>query len=275
MKYTYAYKTSDGIRHEDSINAASREEVFAELRKRGIKAIKVVAADGSKANGEIRGVRKRAVVAIVGIAAVCVGVVAFFTGTRTTAIVVTSPEMASPRHQIYGDPAIMEPIERGDFGGVLSRDGDKMLAVFAQPGKLMCAKGLNPRRFDQISFNEGGASGQRLGVRINAAQVFEEYAKNEIAADKDIQIASDDTREVRELKQIVNGMREEMREYLANGNGTPRSFWRRLNERTLSEMQIYERTRRELEKETRPEVWEQKNESLRRLGLRTIPFPNE
>ena len=46
MKYTYAYKTSDGVRHEDSMNASSRDEVFAELRKRGIKAIKVVAADG-------------------------------------------------------------------------------------------------------------------------------------------------------------------------------------------------------------------------------------
>ena len=59
MKYTYAYKTSDGVRHEDSMNASSREEVFMELRKRGIKAIKVVAADGSKANGEVRGIRKR------------------------------------------------------------------------------------------------------------------------------------------------------------------------------------------------------------------------
>jgi hypothetical protein len=53
------------------------------------------------------------------------------------------------------------------------------------------------------------------------------------------------------------------------------TYWRRLNERTLSEMQIYELTRRELKKETRPEVWEQKNESLRILGLRTIPAPNE
>ena len=51
MRYTYAYKTSDGIRHEDSMDAASREEVFATLRTQGIKAIKVVAADGSKANG--------------------------------------------------------------------------------------------------------------------------------------------------------------------------------------------------------------------------------
>ena len=167
----------------------------------------------------------------------------------------------SPRHQIYGDPAIMESIERGDFGGILPRKGDKMLAIFAQPGKLMCAKGVNPRRWVTGNGEWG--------------MVFEAYAKNELAADKDIQIAADDSREVRELKQIVNGMREEMREYLANGNGTPRSYWRRLNERTLSEMQIYERTRRELESEKSSNVWEEKNESLRRLGLRTIPFPNE
>jgi hypothetical protein len=133
-----------------------------------------------------------------------------------------------------------------------------MLAVFAQPGKLMCAKGANPRRIDEKSYG-----------------AFEAYAKNDLAVENDIAINSADSREITELKQIVNGMREEMREYLANGNGTPRSFWRRLNERTAQEMQIYERTRRELEKETSEEVWEQKNDALRRLGLRTIPNPGE
>ena len=44
--------------------------------------------------------------------------------------------------------------------------------------------------------------------------VFEAYAKDELAADKDIQIAADDSREVRELKQIVNGMREDHHEIL-------------------------------------------------------------
>ncbi len=80
---------------------------------------------------------------------------------------------------------------------------------------------------------------------------------------------------MRELKQIVNGMRHEVREYLANGNGTPRSYWRRLIERTQQEAQIYERTRRELESEESPDVWESKNDALRRLGLRTIPTPKD
>jgi len=258
VKYTFAYKTSDGVRHEDSIEAASRDDVFEALRRQGIRPIKVVAADGSKANGEVRGLRKRAVFALVAIAAVVAGVVAYFSGERSGAATTANSAMSAPRHQIYGDPVIVGALERGDFTAVLSREGDRLLAIFAQPGKLMCARGANPRRIDDKS---------------HAA--FEAYAKSGLAVENDIAIDTTESREITELKQIVNGMREEMREYLANGNGTPRSYWRRLNERTAQEIQIYERTRRELEKETSEEVWEQKNDALRRLGLRTIPNPGE
>ena len=254
MKYTYAYKTSDGARHEAAMEAESREAVFAALRAKGVRPIKVVAADGSKANGEVRGVRGRVVAVLVVLAAAVVGGVAYFQGTRTGAALAANPAAVSPRHQIYGDPATMEAFERGDFESVLPREGDRMLAVFAQPGRLMCRKGFNPRFLVPKSAAELGG-----------------YAERSLSADGDVAIGADDPREVKELKQIVNGMREEMREYLANGNGTPRSYWRRLNERTLQEMQIYERTRRELEKETSHAVWEEKNDALRRLGLRTIP----
>lgn len=81
MKYTYAYKTSDGVRHEDAMDASSREEVFNALRAKGIKAIKVVAADGSKANGEVvvRGIRKRVVVALGVLCLVLGGIIALRT----------------------------------------------------------------------------------------------------------------------------------------------------------------------------------------------------
>ena len=242
------------------MDASSREEVFKALRAKGIKAIKVVAADGSKANGEVRGVRKRAVAALVALVAVLTGLVVYLfeRNTENYQLSTINYQLTSPRHQIYGDPAVMEGFERGDFEKVLPREGDRMLAVFAQPGRLMCAKGASPRR-------------------LTAAQdaAFAAYAKDELAPELDIVISTEDTREIKELKQIVNGMREELRGYLANGNGTARSFWRRLNERTASEMQIYERTRRELEKEKSTEVWEEKNAALRRLGLRTIPSPND
>lgn len=260
MKYTYAYKTSDGVRHEDSIEASSREEVFETLRARGIKAIKVVAADGSKANGEPPPSRRPAALVLSAVVLcvllLLVAVAWWRLGGRPAGG--GSPANSSPRHQIYGDPATMEGLERGDFAAALPRMGDRMLAVFAQPGRFMCAKGADPRR---------------IGADAEAA--FAAYARDELDPSLDVAVGDGGSREVRELRQIVNGMRAEMREYLANGNGTPRSYWRRLNERTARELQIYERTRRELEGEKSDEVWEQKNDALRRLGLRTIPNPSE
>ena len=270
MKYTYVYKTSDGIRHEDSMDASSREEVFETLRAKGIKAIKVVAADGSKANGEMHGVRKRVVTTLVVLVAVLAGLVVYLLerNAENSQLTTLNSQLASPRHQIYGDPAVMANFERGDFADALPHEGDRLLAIFAQPGKLMCAKGVNPHRLDSFPTGRSPSPATTTGV-------FEEYAMKELSSEKDIVIAESDPREVRELKQIVNGMREEMREYLANGKGTPRSYWRRLNERTISEMRIYERTRDELEKEASSAAWEQKNDALRRLGLQTIPNPNE
>lgn len=39
MRYAYAYKTSDGTRHEEAVDAPSREAAFAALRKRGIRPV--------------------------------------------------------------------------------------------------------------------------------------------------------------------------------------------------------------------------------------------
>ena len=64
MKFLYAYKTSDGTRHEDEIESESREAAFAALREKGIRPIKVYTANGSKANGETKFItRKRFVLA--------------------------------------------------------------------------------------------------------------------------------------------------------------------------------------------------------------------
>lgn len=51
-RFTYVYRSSDGRRRTDEMSAESREEVFERLRGRGIKPIKVIANDGSRANGE-------------------------------------------------------------------------------------------------------------------------------------------------------------------------------------------------------------------------------
>lgn len=259
MKYLYAYKTADGVRHEDSMNASSREEVFSSLRARGIKAIKVVAADGSKANGEVRGVRKRVVVILLAAVALAVGVCSYFGGIRSAAQPQTgNPDKISPRHQIYGDPVLMERLERGDFADVLPREGDRLLARYAQPGRWMVPAGPNSHR-----------------ISNTALSGFISYAKDELDVSADLELTESEPREIRELKQIINGMREELRGYLANGNGTPKSYLRRLQERTTQEAQIYERVKGELSREKNGQVWERQNAALRRMGLRTIPMPEE
>lgn len=78
MKYTFTYKTSDGVRHQDEMSAGSREEVFSSLRSRGIRPIKVIAADGSKSNGEVHGFRGRVVVVLMVLAAVLAATAVFF-----------------------------------------------------------------------------------------------------------------------------------------------------------------------------------------------------
>ena len=113
------------------MNAESREAVFAELRKQGIKAIKVVAADGSKANGEIRGVRKRVVVLFVGCAVVLTGVAVFILTSRSSTVAL--PKNAAqplPRQEIVGDRS---RIGKPDELFVLK--AERFLARFAEPGR--------------------------------------------------------------------------------------------------------------------------------------------
>ena len=144
MKYTYAYKTSDGIRHEDSMNASSREEVFETLRAKGIKAIKVVAADGSKANGEVRGGRGRAAVAAALSVVAAVGGLAYWGGTRSAASGTDGgrarQDASLPfltdrtRRQVIGDAAVVERGIRTGWSDVFASEGDRFLASFAIPG---------------------------------------------------------------------------------------------------------------------------------------------
>ena len=109
MKYTYAYKTPDGIRHEATIEASSRDAAFAALREQGIRPIKVVAADGSKANGAPVGVRRRVVAASVLVAVIAaVGATAAFLRIVRPMPVVDAFQSDQTRRYPIGDAAIIE-----------------------------------------------------------------------------------------------------------------------------------------------------------------------
>lgn len=259
MKFTYAYKTSDGVRHEDSMEASSREEVFAVLRGRGIKAIKVVAADGSKANGApppggwaARTFGGRGAAALSVTAVVAIGVAAWLAWRRGP----TPPPdaqnrapagflVSSTRRQVIGDAAVVEKGIRTGWADVFGREGDRFLASFAIPGVK---------------------AGQRSTSEEEMKRVL-----GEAVPPKD-----GDSLEARQIKAMVEGMKAEARGYIAAG-GTAVGYGRRLVERQEAEIAIYDRVRAEALKargtmaEDAFETYlDERNDELRNLGIRPV-----
>ena len=248
MKYTYAYKDSEGKRHEESMDAASREAVFEALRARGIRPIKVVAADGSKANGEVRGVRRRVAVAIVLIAAVVVGAVAYFAGARSgDAGDAPSFEAEQTRRQVIGDTAVVDKGILTGWSEVFPEEGERFFASFAIPGV-------------------------KAGQRNTTVEELAAALGRKVAA------SPDDGMEARQIKSMVEGMKAEARAYIAAG-GTIVEYGKRLTERQDAEIAIYERAKADFEaaKKTKSDddlvaYWESLNDQLRNLGIKLLPL---
>lgn len=242
MKFGYSYKTSDGIRHESTFEAKSNEAVFAALRAQGIKPMKV---------WEIHSpyyVSKRTRLIIV-LAIISAASVFYALRARHEVQELRLGSNTAPRHQIYGDPAIWEDIERDNFATVFPEVGDRILAGYAIPGRIAPAM-------------------QRISRQEQMKRLSE-------SKDKDIAFSSDDSAEATELKRIVQGMKEELRWYVADGEGTVETYLLRLRERQDAEIRIYERTKHELENCTDNALREERNAALRAMGLRTIPRPKK
>ena len=249
MKYTYVYKTSDGVRHEATMVAKCRDDVFIELRKQGIRAIKVIAADGSKANGELHGVRKRVVVSIALAVALTVGLIAWFAGVRSgvNAVALTGEvfQTDQTRRQVIGDLAVIEKGIRNGWSDVFELEGERFLASFAIPGV-------------------------KAGKRNTSEQEFR------LALESQCKVAPDDSIEVQQIKSMVEGMKAEARKYLAAG-GNIIEYGKRLTERQDAEIAIYTRVKIDLEqaRKTMSEdafmlYSEKRNDELRNLGIKTI-----
>ena len=228
--------------------ASSREEVFAALRAKGIKAIKVVAADGSKANGEVRGVRKRVVVGLVAVVALGVGVVAYLGGTRTAGVS-AAPEVTfetdTTRRQVIGDAAIIEKGIRNGWSDVFNLEGERFLASFAIPGV-------------------------KAGQRNTSEKEFTAALEHKCV------VADTDSLEARQIKAMVEGMKNEARCYIAAG-GSIIEYGKRLTERQDAEIAVYNRVKADIEKarDTMTEAafmtyWEKRNDELRNLGIKTV-----
>lgn len=246
MKFTYEYKTSSNERKNGVIDASCKDEVYKKLKAKGIRPFRVKLAPGIA--NRVRSLGKRWIAIVL----LLVATLGFFwlwlsAEERVQAVVSGTDESLqfADRHQIYGDPSIMEMIERNSYADIFEDEGERILAYFAQPGRDVALP---------------------VAMRQNA-QALVSAISHEIKFDREEQ------REVHELKLIVNGMKNELREYLLES--TPESYLRELYERQQEEMLIYNRVLNELKGCDEPAVWADRNSRLRDLGIKTIPRPKK
>ena len=239
MKFAYQYRTGDNVLHDGTVCAADRDAAFSDLRARGIKPSRLTEAPGFF--NKLFGKGKRWIA--IGVLAILVAMLSFALRTKSRP---ADGGESSQRHQIYGDPAIVDTMTADGFSSVFSNVGERYLAAYAMPG-----------------------SSAPQTVRLATSDELTTCLTNKVT------ILRDDPREVAELKAIVNGLKDELREYLADGVGTAATFMRRLEERQEEERMIYRRVQNELEENPDPVIWEERNRSLREMGIRTIPRPRQ
>ena len=253
MKFIYEYKTSGNERRSGEIRAASRQAVYDELKCAGIKPSKVVLAPGFVNRLASLGKRTAAIAVLaVGV----VGLVALWLGQKdATASFKDRAEAFSDkfenktRRQVIGDTAIIEKGVRTGWADVFADEGERFLASFAIPGV---------------------PAGQR------------NTTEEEIKAALSRQVVPDesDAIEARQIKAMVEGMKDELREFLKCG-GTIRAFGNCLVERQEAELGYYNRTKNELETmkdsgmdaKSLEALWEKRNNELRQMGVKLIPLP--
>ena len=240
------------------MDAESREAVFETLRARGIKAIKVVAADGSKANGatpDDGGQRRRRLVVValllflaVALSGGAAWVVASIAWRRAASAdgAAQSFLTSQTRRQVIGDAAIIEKGVATGWADVFGHEGERFLASFAIPGV-------------------------KAGQRNTTVEEIEAALSRSVEPSPGIGI------EARQIMSMVEGMKAEARAYVAAG-GTVVGYGRRLTERQDAEIAVYERARADFEaarKAGKPEeelvaYWESLNDRLRNLGIRPV-----
>ena len=254
MQYMYAYKSSDGVRHEDTIEAESRESVFETLRAQGIRPIKVVAMDGSRANGEVvRPWRRMWLVwaALAGALGATVLIVAL-SGVRKPRGA-TPPTDKEPGEEVQ----IVRPVKQGErvakprarrqvgIGAITATM--PLDAIFSHPSEVLLARFAEPGRVVEVD----------VSVDAELAEEFRDALEDPII------ITADDSAEIAELKCIVAGLKEEAKMMMASG-------------RTFEDAIAYFMAQQEMEARYRDTILsrdasvEEKNKLLSAIGLQTI-----
>ena len=155
-----------------------------------------------------------------------------------------------PRKMEVGDTAVIEAGILSGWSDVFPDEGERFLASFAIPGVP-------------------------AGVRATNVAELEKSLSRRIA------IAPDDSMEVKQIKSMVEGMKDELRDYIGQG-GTVLKYRERLFERQKQEQAYYRLFKEEINaaaKAGKPEdeilrIWKSRNAELRSMGIKLVPLPD-
>lgn len=273
MKYEYAYKTPDGVRHVEEMDAPSREAVFESLRAKGIKAIKVVAKDGSRSNGEVRviGVKKRVAFAVALLALLVGAGLMWFAGEdvqQTTEIVVTNTVPVAVAVPVTsGKQHIAAPLPRQVILGDRKRIENAPTNLFSTAAEYYLSKFAEPGR------DFGGIVA--TGLSTNSVELMQVLMAP-------IHYAEDEFTEYIDLKRITAGIKREMRAYLRGGH-TPAEYLAELVKRQNLERDYHAKAEKKLtqmlqenpqDKRAAYDFWLKANAQLHAMGIYQLPLPD-
>lgn len=246
MKFLYEYRTPDNAKHNGVICASDREAAYAALKKQGIKPSRFSEAPGlfNKLFG--KGKRWMAI-GVLAVAATVSTFLAFSKGGAASTMGVDEMLDSTMRRQVIGDALVVEKGIKTGWSDVFVLEGERFLASYAIPGAAPAVRATS-----------------------------EEEVRKALAVPRPEPGASRSLEE-RQIRAMVEGMKQELREYLADG-GTIAKYGRRIVRRQQEEIGYYNRVKNEIENATKAkmtdaaleELWEQRNTVLRKLGIRPV-----
>ena len=126
MKYRYLYQTKENRTVEGVVDAASRAEAYAAIRKTGVRPLRVIGDDPKP-----RVAWKR----WVAIAVLAIALVVSLAVIRNERVAASKGN--GDRQQILGDQGLIDVSVRTGWARCFPSEGDRLLAACAQPGWMV------------------------------------------------------------------------------------------------------------------------------------------
>lgn len=259
MTYQYAYRDKENVRHDGTVVASSKDDAFKKLKAQGVKPFFVAPAPGLL-NG-ILGLGKRGL-AIIVLCGVCIALCVVMLHTRrlmqSTPQTLSAPdsELASAinsqtRRQPIGDVAVIDRGIRTGWADVFELEGERFLAGFAVPGRPVAVRSTTEAEIEEA-----------LAHRCSPSPT------------------TFTSIEARQIASMVEGMKAELRKYLADG-GTIAEYGRELVRRQDAEIAQRQRAQTSIEEDIRSGKSEAEiaasletlNRQLRRMGIKPLTMP--